>query len=269
MLGGPTLARCGFMTDHGDRGKVWQDCLPSSGALAVAEADHLHPEIRKGVWATPGEVPPYPGLHRLPVAPLHPEKQKQGARVAGGPLRALLLFRWGPPLRAVPQMLAVLYPLWRPLRRQGLCSKFVSKGTGLGIHPQESLAPEGNFVHGCLQPHHCSPHCTPTPALTPALGLRWGEGCTSGSGLGQWRCSGSEGYTTAASACRRCLQMHQIVEEGNLAPIDRGQNAYITHIAHHPNPEPQHTRVGGGGSKKKKESPRDILHSVEGWSVKK
>ena len=50
--------------------------------------------------------------------------------------------------------------------------------------------------------------------------------------------------------------------------MERGRNGYIPH---HPKPKPQHTRVneGGGGLKKKKEFLRDVLPSVEGWSMKK
>ena len=39
---------------------------------------------------------------------------------------------------------------------------FVAKGISIN----SPWAPKENCVHGCLQPHHCSPLCTPT--LTPS-----------------------------------------------------------------------------------------------------
>ena len=65
--------------------------------------------------------------------------------------------------------------------------------------------------------------------------------------------------------------MHQIVEEANLVPIDRGRNGYITHIPHNSNPEPQHKRVGGGGQglKKEKRFPKGRIAQCRGVECEK
>ena len=68
--------------------------------------------------------------------------------------------------------------------------------------------------------------------------------------------------TTWAKLFYSPLQMHQIVEEANLVPIDRGLNGYKTHIPHHPHPEPQHTLAGGGGAQKRKKSPQRTYCTV-------